>query len=71
MVGRIQKINSIKLEKTRMTVGDERMITVRCDSLDCWCNDDGYCEADVIQIDSMQECTVYHEKDQEKKDGTT
>jgi hypothetical protein len=47
-------------------------ITVRCDSLDCWCNDDGYCVADAgITINSMQECTVYQEKDQEKKDGIT
>lgn len=47
------------------------MILVRCDSLDCWCNDDGYCEADAIQIDSMQGCTVYQEKEQEEKDVIT
>ena len=45
------------------------MITVHCDRTDCYCNEDGYCEADLgIQIDSMGECVVYEERE-EQEDG--
>ena len=43
------------------------MITVHCDRTDCYCNEDGYCEADLgIQIDSTGECVVYEEREEQE-----
>ena len=42
----------------------DMMITVHCDRTDCYCNEDGYCEADLgIQIDSIGECETYEERE--------
>lgn len=40
------------------------MITVHCDCEDCYCNEDGYCCADLgIYVNNMQECETYEPRE--------
>ena len=37
------------------------MVTIWCDVSECDCNEDGYCRADIVEIDAMGECKYYDE----------
>ena len=39
-------------------------VLVTCEAYDCYCNEDGYCKADLgICIDGSGECTTYRDRD--------